>query len=143
MKKYNIYFFLSLIVSVAVLSFSGCRSKEQLVREEAVALNNTSKDSVRQMASSIRDVMQRDSIVFVIGAAGDTVKQIEKHYSHTNEVTHDTLYIVKSDTVKVPVKVRTKEVVYKTPAIVKWCAIGLAVLSVIYFARLLIKKRSN
>nr|DAR44750.1 MAG TPA: protein of unknown function (DUF4969) [Caudoviricetes sp.] len=142
MKKHDIYF-LSLIVFVAALSLSGCRSKEQLVREEAVALNNTSKDSVRQMASSIRDVMQRDSIVFVLGAAGDTVKQIEKHYSHTNEVTHDTLYIVKSDTVKVPVKVRTKEVVHKTPAIVKWCAIGLAVLSVISFARLLIKKRSN
>lgn len=142
MKKHDIYF-LSLIAFFAALSLCGCRSKEQLVCEEAVALNNTSKDSVRQMASSIRDVMQRDSIVFVIGAAGDTVKQIEKHYSHTNEVTHDTLYIVKSDTVKVPVKMRTKEVVYKTPAIVKWCAIGLAVLSVISFARLLIKKRSN
>lgn len=142
MKKYNIHI-LSLIIFVAALSFCGCRSKERLVREEAVALNNTSKDSVRQMASSIRDVMQKDSIVFVIGAAGDTVKQIEKYYSHTNEVTHDTLYIVKSDTVKVPVKVRTKEFVYKTPAVVKWCAIGLAVLSVISFVRLLIKKRSN
>lgn len=142
MKKYDIYF-LSLIAFVAALSLCGCRSKEQLVREEAVALNNTSKDSVRQMASSIRDVMQKDSIVFVIGAAGDTVKQIEKYYSHTNEVTHDTLYIVKSDTVKVPVKVRMKEVIYKTPAVVKWCAIGLAVLSVISFVWLLIKKRSN
>lgn len=139
MKKHDIYF-LSLIAFFAALSLCGCRSKEQLVREEAVALNNTSKDSVRQMASSIRDVMQRDSIVFVIGAAGDTVKQIEKHYSHTNEVTHDTLYIVKSDTVKVPVKVRTKEVVYKIPGAVKWCAIGMAVLSVISFAWLLIKK---
>ena len=139
MKKYNIYF-LSLIVFVTALSFCGCRSKERLVHEETVVLNNTSKDSVRQMASSIRDAMQRDSIVFVLGAAGDTVKQIEKYYSHTHETTHDTLYIVKSDTVKVPVKVRTKEVIYKIPGAVKLCAIGMTVLSVISLAWLLFKK---
>lgn len=131
MKKLFLFLFFFIMLLLLASAITSCRSVKyvpvETVRHDSVYFNKVLKDSV----------YVKDSVLVV---RGDTVTEYRYRYVYRYKDRTDTLYIAQNDTINIPYPVEKELKAWDRIKIGAWGFILAAILSVILFIILKIKK---